>query len=162
MAIEIYNAYCEEAYANGVATEVWDMLLGEGKRVWGVASDDAHLNPRKRYYSDAGHAWVEAWVPELSGRAVLSSLKNGAFYSTQGPKFTGLDPGEPPSITCTPVKEVRWRTRGSTGFVERPTGGNSLTRSELPDWFRVRGYLRVELVDQDGLRAWSNPFFPSE
>ena len=37
MALEIYNAYCEEAHANGVATELWDMLLGRGMR--GVPSD---------------------------------------------------------------------------------------------------------------------------
>ena len=40
MAMEIYNAYCDEAYANGVATELWDMVLGQGKRIWGVAGDD--------------------------------------------------------------------------------------------------------------------------
>lgn len=54
MAIEIYNAYCDAAYANGYALELWDMVLGLGKRVWGVAADDAHLNPKKRHYSLLG------------------------------------------------------------------------------------------------------------
>ncbi len=87
MAIEIFNAYCEEAYANGYATELWDMVLGAGKRVWGVASDDAHLNDKKRYFSDVGHGWVEIWAKELSTAGIIDALKEGSFYSTQGPRF---------------------------------------------------------------------------
>ena len=82
MAVEIYNAYCDEAYCNGLATELWDMLLGQGKRIWGVAGDDAHLNRSKRYYSRAGRAWIEVWSAELSHDAVLNALKRGAFFST--------------------------------------------------------------------------------
>ncbi len=160
MAIEVYNAYCEEAYANGVAAELWDMLLGEGMRIWGVASDDAHLNERKRYYSDAGRAWVEIWLNRLSINSVLESLKEGSFYSTQGPRFTTIrvDRAEI-EISCSPVQEVRWRTRGSCGFVDRAPRSENLTTSRLPAWFRPLGYVRIELVDDHGRRAWSNPFF---
>ncbi len=160
MALEIFNAYCEEAYANGVATEIWDMLLGRGIRLWGVASDDAHLNPQKRVYSDAGRAWVEVWAPNLSAGSVLRSLKEGSFYSTQGPRFKTIrvDGGEI-EISCSPVRQVRWRTRGSCGHVERAKTKDGITRSTLPEWFRPSGYVRVELVGNAGLRAWSNPFF---
>jgi hypothetical protein len=158
--IEVYNAYCEEAYANGIATEIWDILLGEGKRIWGVASDDAHLNPRKRYYSDAGRAWVEIWVPELSREDILSSLKQGAFYSTQGPRFNSIDVSYSSiTISCTPVQQIRWRTRGSTGFVEYSEDSRGLRESKLPEWFKPRGYVRIELVDPQDLKAWSNPLY---
>ena len=160
MAMEIYNAYCEDAYANGTATEMWDMLLGEGKRLWGVASDDAHLNPRKRVYSDAGRAWVEVWSPELSENAILNSLKTGAFYSTQGPRFSSIEVnGSSIRIACSPVQQIRWRTRGSAGFVERSECPEGITGSSLPEWFKARGYVRMELIGGDGLRAWSNPLF---
>lgn len=160
MAIEIYNAYCEEAYANGIATEIWDMLLGEGMKCWGVAADDAHLNERKRYYSAAGRAWVEIWASELSLKAVLESLKAGAFYSTQGPKLTRISTTSGGIvIDCTPVQQVRWRTRGPCGYVQRVDGPHGITNAALPEWFNPRGYVRVELVDAEGLRAWSNPFY---
>jgi len=162
MAVEIYNAYCDQAYANGLATELWDMLLGMGKRVWGVAGDDAHLNPRKRYYSDAGLGWVEVWAPKLSAEAVLDSLRQGAFFSTQGPVFESITvSGTSIGMRCSPVAEVRWRTFGRVGFVDYPPVGSSLTASTLPEWFRPNIFVRIELVDADGKKAWSNPFFVS-
>jgi len=160
MALEILNAYCDEAYANGYATELWDMLLGQGKRIWGVAGDDAHLNPRKRYYSDAGRAWVEIWAAEQTPAGVLTALRTGAFYSTQGPSFTAIRAeGARLEVECSPVAQVRWRTYGSVGFVDWAPEGGSLTRSELPEGFGTRVFVRVELVDAAGLKAWSNPFF---
>jgi len=162
MAMEILNAYCDEAYTNGLATELWDMLLGQGKRIWGVAGDDAHLNPKKRYYSDAGKAWVEIWAKEFSREAILKALKNGAFFSTQGPRFQSITvQGAQIQLTCTPVAQVRWRTFGKVGFVDYAPSGESLTRSELPEWFRPNAFVRIELVDHQGKKAWSNPFFVS-
>ena len=159
-AMEIYNAYCDEAYANGIAVELWDMLLGRGRRIWGLAGDDAHLNPRKRYYSDAGRAWVEVFAPELSRDAILSALKRGAFYSTQGPTFSSISvDGSTVHVSCSPVAQVRWRTFGPVGFVDHASEGGHLTESDLPEWFEPRTFVRVELVDHNGKRAWSNPLF---
>jgi hypothetical protein len=158
-AIEIYNAYCDEAYANGLSTELWDMLLRSGMRVWGVASDDAHLNPEKRYFSDAGHAWIEVWADEIKHPSILDALRKGSFYSTQGPRFISFNSGESSfEFSCTPVDQVRWRSWGPSGFVQY-SGGEPITRSRLPDGFSPKDYLRVELVDSEGRRAWSNPFF---
>ncbi len=160
MAMEILNAYCDEAYANGYATELWDMLLGQGKRIWGVAGDDAHLNPRKRYYSDAGRAWVEIWAAEQTPSGILAALKSGAFYSTQGPRFASIRVAGPRiEVECSPVAQVRWRTYGSVGFVDHAPDGAPLTRSALPESYNPRVFVRVELVDADGKRAWSNPIF---
>jgi hypothetical protein len=159
MALEIYNAYCEEAYANGTATEIWDMLLSRGMRVFGTASDDAHLNPRKRYYSDAGRAWVEVWEGEVSEPAVIGALKEGRYYSTQGPVFETISVGERAvSLECSPVSRVRWRSRGSRGFVQYAQG-EAVTAAVMPSGFEPRGYLRIEIIDDHGRRAWSNPFF---
>jgi len=160
MAMEIYNAYCDEAYANGLATELWDMVLGQGKRIWGVAGDDAHLNPRKRYYSDAGRAWVEICAEELSRAAILGALQCGAFYSTQSPKFTSITvEASTIRLTCSPVTQVRWRTFGKVGYVEYAPEGGSITQSILPKWFKPRVFVRIELIDHQGKKAWSNPFF---
>ncbi len=160
MAMEIYNGYCEEAYANGIATELWDMLLGDGIRIWGVAGDDAHLNVRKRYYSDIGCGWVEIWTRELSSSAILKALRRGSFYSTQGPRFESFNvKGSKITIRTSPVEQVRWRTRGPCGYVQYASDPDGLIESSLPDWFAPRGYVRIEITDANGLRAWSNPFF---
>jgi hypothetical protein len=160
MAMEIYNAYCDEAYCNGVALELWDMVLGAGKRIWGVAGDDAHLNPQKRTYSHAGRAWVEVWAETLSSTAILDALKRGRFFSTQGPRFERIAVGKSTiRIECSPVSQVRWRTFGRVGFVDYAPDGASLTHSVLPTWFHPNTYVRIELVDRQGKKAWSNPIF---
>ena len=159
-AMEIYNAYCDRAYTNGMATELWDMVLGQGKRIWGVASDDAHLNPKKRYYSDAGLGWLEVWTPALTEEAVLDALKRGAFYSTQGPRFELIECDDTTiRISCSSVTHVRWRTFGRAGFVDFANDGETLSGSCMPAWFRPNIYVRIELVDHSGRKAWSNPIF---
>ena len=163
MAMEIYNAYCDAAYANGYAVELWDMVLGQGKRIWGVAGDDAHLNTKKRHYSDAGLGWVEIWVEALAPKPVLHALKQGAFFSTQGPVFDEILVEESTiRLKCSPVEQVRWRTFGSVGYVEYAPKDSQLTNSSLPDRFRPRKYVRIELVDRHGKKAWSNPFFVNQ
>ena len=160
MALEICNAYCDHAYANGLATELWDMLLGQGRRLWGVAGDDAHLNPRKRTYSDAGLAWVEIWCADFSRAGILAALKAGAFYSTQGPRFETIRVEGPLiRVTTSPVASVRWRTFGCKGYVHHATSGADIVQSELPPSVRPNRFVRIELVDARGRRAWSNPFF---
>jgi len=160
MALEICNAYCDEAYCNGLATELWDLVLGQGKRVWGVAGDDAHLNPAKRYYSRAGRAWIEIWSPEFTSDAILDALKRGAFFSTQGPRFERIEVRKDRiEVQCTPVRQIRWRTFGKVGFVDHAAAGSSLTHSVLPDWYQPTTFVRIELVDEQGRKAWSNPIF---
>lgn len=159
-ALEIFNAYCDHAYANGRATELWDMLLGRGRRVWGVAGDDAHLNPRKRTYSDAGQAWVEVWRSEASRAGILSALKRGAFYSTQGPRFESITvTASSIAVVTSPVASIGWRSYGKAGHVYHAAPGGALTQSELPPWLKPRVFVRIELADREGRRAWSNPFF---
>ena len=159
-AMEIYNAYCDMAYTNGYALELWDMVLGSGKRIWGVAGDDAHLNPGKRFFSEAGLGWVEIWT-EISGeREILAALKEGRFFSTQGPVFDSIEvEGGAIRVRCGPVREVRWRTYGKVGFVDYSAKTGELTESHLPDWFEPNIYVRIEMVDARGKRGWSNPIF---
>lgn len=128
--------------------------------MWGVAGDDAHLNPGKRSYSDAGRAWVEVWADSPGREPVLAALRRGAFFSTQGPTFESIEvTPRAMSVRSSPVRQIRWRTWGKTGFVDDAPAGGTLTASSLPEWFVPRVYVRVELVDESGRRAWSNPVY---
>ena len=63
---------------NALATDKWDTLLSEGRRLWGFASDDYHKP------SDAGRAWLMAYVKERSIEGVLAALRGGRFYASTG------------------------------------------------------------------------------
>lgn len=54
---------------------------------------------------------------------------------------------------------MRWRTFGKVGFVHHAPEDGELTQSALPKWFQPRLFVRIELVDHRGKKAWSNPFF---
>ena len=56
-ALQIYNGGCEIDDAKGFSTVHWDDLLAAGRRLWGLAVEDAHW---RRGARDAGLGWV--WV----------------------------------------------------------------------------------------------------
>ncbi len=70
------------------AEQIWDVLLSNGKRVYGTATDDTHY-----YYnyqpatSSPGYGWVVCQVAELTPDAVLNALRLGKFYASTGPEL---------------------------------------------------------------------------
>ena len=72
-AMEIWNSGC--AIENDMDTDAayWDELLGQGIKIFGVATDDGH----QKYHHCKGWVMVNA---ENSIGAILQALENGAFY----------------------------------------------------------------------------------
>ncbi|HEX6972135.1 MAG TPA: CehA/McbA family metallohydrolase [Limnochordia bacterium] len=151
VGIEIYNATCE--YLNGKGTSVvhWDSLLRRGRSAWGFAADDAHWNR-----PDAGRAWVMVKAPALTPEAILNALAQGHFYSSTGPTLEDVEiAGDRIRVRCSPVDRVAFIGPGTRGRVVTGADG-PITEAEV----RLTGreaYLRVEAIDADGRRAWTNP-----
>jgi hypothetical protein len=158
-AIDAVEVYTHQSWIyrpdTAIASPFLDALLDDGHRLAAVAADDAHF----RDGPDAFGAWVEVFAPELDADALLGALKAGAYYSTQGPAFSGLAiDGDELHVTCSPCARVlltgpsrlwrRWRWQLGAPLVTD-------ARFSLSDF---RGsFCRVTLVDADGRRAWSNP-----
>ncbi|MDD4817212.1 MAG: CehA/McbA family metallohydrolase [Victivallaceae bacterium] len=74
------------------AEQIWDVLLSNGKRVYGTATDDTHY-----YYnyqpaaSSPGYGWVVCSVSELTPEAVLNALRLGKFYASTGPELEAYE-----------------------------------------------------------------------
>jgi hypothetical protein len=169
LGIEIYNEAVQRINGKGKSIETWDTLLGEGKRVWGVATDDAHSIGNLAGRRDVGQGWVVIQSESLSEEAVLRALTAGAFYSSMGPEFHSIDlQGDRLTVASSPCVEVH--------FVSAATGGHSIytpvtepTRRgrtefalDLSSARWLKKYLRVEIIDAQGRAAWSNPLFPPE
>ena len=87
-AVELYNHNCAMAAlpdrANGAY--MLDGLLEKGHRMLVNAGDDAHFgHPRDRF-----GGWVEVHCEGLHPEALLESMKDGRYYSTQGPELLEL------------------------------------------------------------------------
>ena len=166
-AVEVYNDTCEQLIGKGSSEAHWDDLLDTVGPCWGIAADDSHDTVR-----DVFHAWIMVKAPELTVPALLQSLQDGAFYSTQGPEILDLDvrqadvaaPGAPPkiapvvSVRCSPVGAIAFKAQRSRGTRYLAGEGETLTEAEFPV-LRGEKYVRVEITGRDGKKAWSNPVF---
>lgn len=131
----------------------WDEILGQGKKIWGIATDDGHA------MSEHGHGWVMVRA-ENNVNAILEALKNGAFYSTCGPEIYDFRvEGDKAIIECSNVSMIRLHSdMHPMRFVKAEDG--ALTRAEFDIVTRYPyKYVRMSIIDKDGKYAWTNPIF---
>lgn len=149
-AVEIYNNGCALECARGDGAYLLDALLGEGRNLTAIATDDAHFR-----CDDACGGWVMVKAEANEPSALLEALKLGRFYASQGPLIHAAEiSGGALQVECSPVINIAAVGRGSrTAHVH----GRQLTRAEIPlrrfagDWFRF------VVTDAAGRSAWSNP-----
>jgi len=164
--IEVYNGGCELEIGRGLSSVHWDELLESGRDCLALATDDSH---HPGFDSDLAWTWVRA--AERSRDAVLDALRRGSFYGSTGPLVHGVEVAdgavEVRSSPCCSVTLLAGKTVGAAAHagrlpychrsrvLERSDDG-ALTRARLELPVAAR-YARLELVDRDGRRAWTNP-----
>jgi hypothetical protein len=166
--IEVYNAGCELEIARGVSSVHWDDVLQSGRICFGMAADDSH---HPGFDSDLAWVWLRA--AERSQAAVLDGLAAGCFYSSTGPLIHDARlVHDAVEVRCTPCRAVTLcagRERGAAvnagrlgyrykGEVTEATDGGAIVaaRLERPPGGR---FGRVEVVDPEGRKAWTNPLW---
>jgi hypothetical protein len=139
--------------------EIWDALLGEGMRLFGVASDDAHhftvFSPR---HDNHCRGWVMAQCGALKPENVIRALAGGDFYSSTGVVLDRIE-GGPGMIRVgvEPWGHTKYRVEfiGRGGMILFSQMGTSAEYS--PDG--TEGYIRVRVTDSNGFHAWTQPVF---
>ena len=152
-AVEVYNHTSAVKNDRGDGWSLLDRLLARGRRLGSFACDDAHF-----HFDDAFGAWVMVHAPGLEPEALLSSLKAGRHYASQGPQIHGICYDDRQvTVRCSPASAVMVLGRGSRARVEF---GDGLQQATLDlDAFTAAGYFRVVVRDAAGRRAWSNPLW---
>ena len=152
-AFEIWNSGC--AIENLMDTDngmYWDELLGMGKKLFAVATDDGH----------AMHQHCKGWVmvnAQNNVKSILQALENGAFYSSCGPviKDFYVDDENIVHIETSECEKIIFQCdkHPSRMVVAQ---GQPLTSAEwnLKDEY---DYIRATVIDGNGNRAWTNPIF---
>ncbi|MBE6727848.1 MAG: hypothetical protein E7562_04280 [Ruminococcaceae bacterium] len=154
-AMEVWNsgsaigADCDDDAA------YWDEILGQGKLLYGVATDDAHS------YANLCKGWVMVKA-QKDINSILEALKNGEFYSSCGPEIYDfyVDDGKA-CIDCSPVARVRLHSDMHPNRVTVDEEGN-ITHAEFDIenyWAGAYDYVRISIVDKEGKKAWTNPIF---
>jgi hypothetical protein len=166
-AVEIYNHGCRVETDRGDGFYLMDQLLNEGRRLTAIATDDAHF--RHGDY-DAFGGFVEVKAESLEPEALLEALKNGHFYSSQGPRIHDVSfSASEATISCSPVQAVALTTgtsRALSKIVRQITGAAfDLTNIDKDNWtpHTPATWARVTIIDAAGRRAWTNPIWiPSD
>jgi len=156
IAMEIYNTSCALLCDMDKDASYWDELLGAGKRIWGVASDDAHSTG----------CCCKGWVMVRARNTVndiLAALRDGKFYASCGPEIYNFYVDDDMAvIDCSPVEKIRLHGYMHPGRVVRDENGN-LTHAEFqltrPWPHGGYTYARMSVVDKEGKMAWTNPIF---
>ncbi|MGE0359115.1 MAG: CehA/McbA family metallohydrolase [Vicinamibacterales bacterium] len=139
---------------------VWDRLLTAGRRVYGIAVDDAHYfkRPWDPRAPKPGQGWVVVRAPRLEAAALLASLEAGDFYASTGIEFDEYTAGAGAiTVRMTPLGDTRYRSTliGPGGKVLAAADGPS-ARFDLAG---RSGYARLVVADSNGAKAWGQPIF---
>jgi hypothetical protein len=162
-AVEIYNHTCAVLTDRGDGFYLLDQLCNEERRLTAIAGDDAHF-----HYGDidAFGGFVMVKSESLDPDALLSALKAGAFYSSQGPRIHDIEVGRSEArIACSPVHTIALVTGASRAIsrVGRGLTGATIEFADFAKWAwsdpPPAKWFRVVIIDGPGRRAWTNPIW---
>ena len=149
-AMEIWNSGCVIECDMDADAAYWDELLGQGKVIYGVATDDGHAKDQHCI------GWVMVRA-ENNINAILTALKEGRFYSTCGPEIYNfyVENGKA-VVECSPACKIRFHSDMHPTRITYSADGD-LIRAEcsVSDY----KYVRAVVIDQNGKYAWTNPIF---
>ena len=155
-AVEIYNHGCAMGCDRPDGFAIADLLLTEGRKLTLIATDDAH-------FSEPDHfgGWVMVKAEANEPEALLSALKAGHFYSSQGPELRDVRiEGGKLIVECSAVSSI---VALGWGTGAKAVHGHSMTRGEVSlDRLNNSPWIRAAVIDAAGKRAWSNPIWLGE
>jgi len=139
---------------------VWDYLLSAGKRIYGIAVDDAHhfqgeFAPDR---ANPGRGWVTVRASALDPQTIMTEMEAGHFYASSGVELDSV------SVSSNAMS-VFVRSKGDFKFTTYFIGrdGEVLQKSgDNPATYRLRGsetYVRAKVTDSGGGMAWLQPVF---
>lgn len=155
LGVEVHNQVCEGS-DSGAGHVHWDQLLNKGYILSGLATDDVHKS------SEVGKAWTMIKADKLDDASILEALENGSFYASQGPEIKDYKKNKDwkIKIECSAVQKIAFRTNGAgNGKVFTANEGEDLKSAEWDLSKKKPNWVRCEVTDKDGNKAWTNPIF---
>jgi predicted metal-dependent phosphoesterase TrpH len=157
VGLEVFNAVCHLHSNKGHSSVHWDQLLNKGKRLAAAATDDVHKS------SEMNRGWTMIKAPSLDTAGIMRAIRSGCYYASAGPVIENcrVDAGVI-RIATSPVQQVSFFFDGSGGgHIVQAEAGETLTKAEWSFGGGKRRYrwIRVEVADQAGRHAWTNPYF---
>lgn len=148
-ATEIYNSVSGVHFSRRPDSSlIIDMIGAEGRYYPLIADDDTHF-----YDNDDCVAWIEVEAESGDTKTLMEAIRRGDYYATQGPEIHLLREGDEFAVKCSPVSEIAFFSN-SVYNNGRMLVGDGLTEARYKPSPEER-YIRAEVTDQNGKRAWS-------
>ena len=156
---EVYNTGCEIEMFNGWGDYEFELCCRAGMHVVPTATDDNHnvAMDESSPYNDSFGGWSMIKAEALTYTDIFNAMKRGDMYATTGPEICELwvEDGVM-HVVSSPVCGISFLTSGRETSTKR-VHGNALTEHsfEIPQHVK---FVRVELHDSKGRRAFSRPY----
>lgn len=159
--VEIYN------HANAVGglydydINVLDDMLRDGKRVFASCGDDNHNSREATRQLESGGASVWVNAESLTYGNIVDGLLSGNFYTSMAPIIYELYVEDGwVHIRCSDAKRITYSTRGRRSVAVNAAEGHiNEAMFEIRD---TDGYFRIDVIDENGLRANTQAYFIDE
>lgn len=149
LGMEIFNGTIGRLDGSPYATDKWDRLLVQRRRVWGFANDDSHLAG-----ADIGLGWNMVGTKDRSVAGILDAMRRGCFYASTGVTISSINVDrnrirvEAPDADCIIAYEQVGREFANVAA--------NVIEVEVPADAR---YVRFECLGCGRRAAWTQPFF---
>ena len=157
-ALEVYNNGCiTGGYHDDM--HVMDEMLNEGKKFNIVFTDDNHNRwPVESPFNDSFGGFVMIQSDELEYEKIINSLEKGNYYSSNGPIIDEL-------YIEDNVLNIKMSDVVQVGIIGRGRIRTGMKKFDSFNEFSVKlgkefnDYFYVVIIDKDGNKAVTNPYF---
>ena len=176
--LEVFNGnYNTHSYGGGgkkSVEEMWDQMLTEKIKIWGVAVDDSHhfTGEFSATRHNPGRGWIVVFAKKLTSESILKSLRNGDFYFSTGVKLNEISFSDNeisivisgdevnPGIANSFITDSKYTSQLITnnGEVLDEIYGKKI-KFKLPSLKEEYKYFRTKTTSSTGSIAWSQPIF---
>lgn len=165
---EVYNHGSQYLDNNGDGQAHWAVFLNSGKQAYAVAVDDNHAgfdeDGQICAADDTFGGWIMISMPQLTYADFAEAMENGRFYATSGPELQELFIDEQHDelvVKCSPVQRLLVKGIHTVKAVRLNGRGDTITEARIPlsPIREKEPFLRLELMDAQGRRAYSQPYW---
>ncbi|MBQ4323235.1 MAG: PHP domain-containing protein [Clostridia bacterium] len=154
-AVEVYNT--ASTLPNNAdradSSQILDLVARKGHLIPQIATDDCHW-----YTGEHCRSYTMVQAEDFSVNGILDALKKGRFYASQGPRINQVEIIENTmTVSCSEcVTAIFYSNSPWVGNRSKitPEGATEYTYQIQP----ADRFVRVELIDKDGNKAWLSPF----
>ncbi|MDA0991525.1 MAG: CehA/McbA family metallohydrolase [Verrucomicrobia bacterium] len=148
--IEIYNGVISRLHGSPYATDRWDRLLADGRKIWGYAHDDFHDFTK----GDFALGWNVVAAATCTPASITDALKSGNFYASTGVLITDIRvKGD--TITVSTQNADRIIALRDVGRRFATVDEKTITVTVPTD----ATYVRFECWGHGETFAWTQPFY---